>query len=334
MMKNPMARIVSTGMCVPDRVVTNYDLEKVMDTSHDWITQRTGIEERRHADEGTTPTDLAQAACERALRSANLKISDIDLLIVATLSPQHYFPGTAVFLQERLGMETKPALDLRAQCSGFIFGLSVGKAMIESGTHKRILVCGVEIQSRALNMTSDGRETAVLFGDGAGAAVLEASTMAEHGILHTILHTEGQHAKRLWVEAPTTASKPVLSEEMLLNGAHRPQMDGKFVFKNAVVRLPQVIREVLEPFSLSPKDIDLFIFHQANLRINEFVANSLALSPSQTFNNINKYGNCSAASVPICLDECVKEGRIKSGSLVCMAAFGSGFTWGANLVRW
>lgn len=328
------ARITGTGLSVPPRVVTNDDLAKIMETSNEWILQRTGIRERRHVDPGTTPTDLAEIACRKALDAAHVRVEDIDLLLVATLSPQHYFPGTCAFLQDRLRMGTTPSLDLRAQCSGFVYGLNVARAMIESGTYKKILLCGVEIQSRALDMSSEGRETAVLFGDGAGAVVIEAGENPEFGIMNVVLHSEGAYADKLWVEAPSNVESKAIDYAMLDRRAHIPKMEGKVVFKNAVVRLPQVVMETLAPFHLSPKDIDMFVFHQANLRINEHVAGSLGISAERCFNNIDRFGNCSAASIPICLDEAVRGGRIKDGSLVCVAAFGSGFTWGGALIRW
>lgn len=328
------ARIAGTGMCVPDRVVTNHDLAKIIDTSDEWIQQRSGIVERRHVDEGQTPSDLAVNAARKAMQAANVDVKDIDLLLVSTLSPEHYFPGTCSFVQRKLGMGTTPSLDLRAQCSGFLYGLSVANAMISSGQYKRILLIGVEVHSRALDFTDRGRDVAVLFGDGAGAVVLEASNSSEHGIVNVILHSEGEHAEKLWVEYPTSARSPYITPSLVEEGGASPKMDGKFVFKNAVVRLPQVVLETLAPLYLNPEDVDMFLFHQANLRINEFVAQGFGLSPEKTPFNINKYGNCSSASIPMLLDEMVRTNRIKSGDLVCLAAFGSGFTWGGALIRW
>ena len=328
------ARIAGTGMCVPDRVVTNHDLAKIMDTTDEWIQQRSGIVERRHVSEGETPSDLAVIAAKKAMKAADVKVEDIDLLLVTTLSPEHYFPGTSSFVQRKLGMGTTPAMDIRAQCSGFLYGLSTANALIASGQYKRILMVSVEVHSRALDFTDRGRDVAVLFGDGAGALVVEASPSKEHGIMNVVLHAEGEHAEKLWVEYPSMARSTHLSADIVNEGGAYPKMDGKFVFKNAVVRLPQVVLETLEPLYLKPDDVDLFLFHQANLRINEFVAQSFSLKAEKTPFNINRFGNCSSASIPMLLDEMITTGRVKSGDLMCMAAFGSGFTWGGALIRW
>lgn len=328
------ARIAGTGMCVPDRVVTNHDLAKIMDTSDEWIQQRSGIVERRHVSEGESPSDLAVGAAKKALQSAGCKVDDIDLLLVTTLSPEHYFPGTSSFVQRKLGMGTTPAMDIRAQCSGFLYGLSTANALVASRQYQRILLVSVEVHSRALDFTDRGRDVAVLFGDGAGAMVIEASPSEEHGIMNVVLHAEGEHAEKLWVEYPSMARETHLSPEIVNDGGAYPKMDGKFVFKHAVVRLPQVVQETLTPLHLKPNDIDLFLFHQANLRINEYVAQAFSLESARVPFNINRYGNCSSASIPMLLDEMITTGRVKSGDLLCMAAFGSGFTWGGAVIRW
>ncbi|MCX6125713.1 MAG: ketoacyl-ACP synthase III [Proteobacteria bacterium] len=323
-----------TGMCVPDRVVTNLELAERMNTTDEWIRQRTGIVERRHVVDGETPGGLGTKAALNAMARAKCRVDDIDLLLVATLSPEHYFPGTASFIQRSLGMGTKPSMDIRAQCSGFIYGLSVANSLIVSGQYKRILLVAVEVQSRGLDFSDRGRDMAALFGDGAGAVVVEASKSPEHGFMNIVLKSEGEHAERLWVEYPSMASTPHCPASAIEEGRIYPKMDGKFVFKSAVARLPEVIQESLEPLHLSPRDIDTFVFHQANLRINEFVANSFGL-PAQKFPyNIDRYGNCSSASIPILLDECVRNGAMSRGNLVCFAAFGSGFTWGSAVMRW
>jgi 3-oxoacyl-[acyl-carrier-protein] synthase-3 len=327
------AVITGTGMCVPDRVVTNNDLAKLMDTSDEWITQRTGIRERRFVEDGIKPSDLAMKAIQQALGNAKTQASSIDLIIVATLTPEHMFPGTGFFLQSKLSIPGTPVLDLRSQCSGFIYGLSTANAFIKSGQYKRIVVCGVEVHSRALDFTTRGRDTAVLFGDGAGAVVVEASDDLERGVLATTLHSDGAYADKLWAKYPSTASTPHISAQIIEEGGVYPQMDGKLVFKHAVTRLPEVIMETLGKIHLKPADIDLFLFHQANLRINEKVASDLSIPEGKLFNNIQKYGNCSAASIPMCLHEAYEAGRIKKGSMVCMAAFGSGFTWAASVIR-
>ena len=331
------SKIVGTGMCVPDRVVTNHDLAKRMDTSDEWIRQRTGIVERRWIEDGQSPADLAEGAALRALEAAGLEAGDIDCILLSTLSPQHDFPGTSFFLHERLGVGEIPCIDLRAQCSGFLYGLSFADAMICTGRFQRVLVLGCEVHSTGIEVTDRGRDLAVLFGDGAGAVVLQANEDPEDtaGILEVRLHAEGRHAKRLWLEAPSSAHHPVrVTHEMIDDGRVFPQMQGKFVFKHAVTRMPEVLRETLSAASVKLEDVDLFLFHQANLRINEFVANQLEIPPARCMNNIQRYGNCSAASIPMLLDEAVREGRIQSGQLVSMTAFGSGFTWASALVRW
>jgi 3-oxoacyl-[acyl-carrier-protein] synthase-3 len=329
-----MVRITGTGMHVPPRVVTNADLEKRMNTSDEWIVQRTGIHTRRHVDPGTGPADLAREASLAALAAAGLEPADLDMSVVASLSPHHEFPGTSAFLQDLLGIAEIPAMDVRCQCTGFLYALSVGRLFVASGQYRRVLVCGAEVHSTGLEFADRGRDTAVIFGDGAGAVILEPSEESERGILSVHLHAEGKHAKKLWVEAPGSVYSPRLTPEMLEQGKHFPYMDGRFVFKHAVTRMPEVVREALEANKCEIGDVDLFLFHQANLRINEYVAGQLGIAPERTHHNIQTYGNCSAASIPMALDECVRGGRLQPGALVCMAGFGSGFTWGSALLRW
>jgi 3-oxoacyl-[acyl-carrier-protein] synthase-3 len=326
--------MTGTGMAVPPRVVTNEDLAKIMDTSDEWIRQRTGIEERRHVDEGVTPSDLALEASQKALAAAGLKPTDIDFILVATLSPEQFFPGTCSFLQAKLGLDTTPGLDIRAQCSGFVYGLEVGQALIASGQYKRILLVGVEIQSVALDMTDRGRDTAVLFGDAAGAVILEPAKNPEFGIRRVITRLEGKHTDKLGVVYPSAVGGRWIKEEHLKTAGHNPYMDGRFVFKNAVSRMPEVINEVLKDQNLGVADIDLWLFHQANLRINEYISLGMKIPPEKIYNNIHKYGNTSAATIPTLLDECVRAGRVKPGDKIMMTAFGAGFTWGAALVVW
>jgi 3-oxoacyl-[acyl-carrier-protein] synthase-3 len=327
-------KISGTGMHVPPKVVTNHDLAKLMDTTDEWIQQRSGIKERRYVEDGVTPTDIAFEAAQAALDKAGLKGSDIDLLVVATLSPEHFFPGNSSFLQDRLGMGTAPALDVRCQCTGFLYALNVGQLFVASGQYNKVMVVGVEIHSRGVELATRGRDVAVLFGDGAGAVILEPAEKEDQGFLSIHLHAEGKYADKLWVEAPGMAHSPnMISEAMLHEGKQFPYMDGRFVFKNAVTRMPEVIREGLSANNLTTDDVDFFLFHQANMRINEFVAGQLKVPAEKTYNNIQKYGNCSAASIPICLAECVDDGKIKRGDLVAMTGFGSGFTWGTALVR-
>ena len=327
-------RITGTGMHVPERVVTNDDLAALMDTSDEWIRQRTGVATRHHVDPGTGPAELAREATAKALDAAGIEAGDLDLIIVASLSPHHDFPGTSAFLQHQLGLSEIPAMDIRCQCTGFLYALEVGRLFVASGQYDRVLVCGAEVHSTGLDFSTRGRDTAVIFGDGAAGFILEPSNDSERGILSVHLHAEGEHARRLWVEAPGSARSPRISAEDLEQGRHFPHMDGRFVFKHAVRRMPEVIHEALDQNKCSLEDVDLFLFHQANLRINEYVANQLGIPPEKTHNNIEVYGNCSAASIPMCLDECVRRGVLEEGGLVCMAGFGSGFTWGSALIRW
>jgi 3-oxoacyl-[acyl-carrier-protein] synthase-3 len=330
------AKITGTGMYVPDRVVTNKDLEAWMDTSDEWIRQRSGIEERRWITPGQTPADLAEQAARQALEEAALDPDQVDCILLATLSAQAEFPGTSFFLQERLGGET-PCFDLRAQCSGFLYGLSVARSFVCSGQYRRVLLVGAEVHSTGIDVSTEGRDVAVLFGDGAGAVVVEANDDPDDpsGVLAVRLGAEGRHATKLWIEAPGSGHHPVrISQELLDRKAHFPRMEGRFVFKHAVRRMPQVLREALDEAGAKQEDVDLFLFHQANLRINEFVAGSLDIPPARIRNNIQRYGNCSAGSIPILLAECSRDGSLRQGDLVSLTAFGSGFSWASAVVRW
>lgn len=331
---NISATITGTGMAVPPRVVTNDDLSKLMDTSDEWIRQRTGIEERRYVADGVGPADLAFEAAQKAIQAASITPSDIDFVLVATISPQQYFPGTCSFLQAKLGLGTTPGLDIRAQCSGFIYGLELAQALIISGQYRRILLVGVEVQSVALDLSDRGRDTATLFGDAAGAVILDAAKDRAHGIKRVITHLEGQYADKLGLRFPSAVGGEWIKQEHLAEGTHNPYMDGRFVFKNAVTRMPEVIGEVLQDQKLAVEDIDLWLFHQANLRINEHISLTLRIPNEKIYNNIQKYGNTSAATIPTLLDECVRSGRLKPGQRVLMTAFGAGFTWGAALMVW
>ena len=330
-------KITGTGMYVPENVVTNHDLEKRMDTNDEWIRQRSGIVERRHVDGTETPVDLAEQASRRALEAAGVGADELDGIILATLSPQHEFPGTSFFLHERLGVPEIPCFDLRAQCSGFLFSLATADAFIRSGQMRRVLVVGCEVHSTGLEFSTRGRDTAVLFGDGAGAVVLEANDGADDrsGLLAIRMHAQGEHGKRLWIEAPGSAFWPErINQQMVDEGRHFPRMEGRFVFKHAVTRMPEVLRETLDAAGTKLDDVDLFLFHQANLRINEFVASSLGIAPEKCPSNIERYGNCSAASIPMLLDEAVRSGRLRPGQLVALTSFGSGFTWATAVIRW
>jgi 3-oxoacyl-[acyl-carrier-protein] synthase-3 len=332
---NRRSKIVGTGMYVPDGVVTNQDMTQWMDTSDEWIRQRSGIEERRWVEPGTPPSELGEKAVRRALDDAGLEPSDLDCIVLATLSAEADFPGTSYFLQARLGLDETPCFDLRAQCSGFLFSLGVADSFIRAGQFERVLVVGCEIHSAGLDRSTAGRDVTVLFGDGAGAVILEANSDDSDpaGILECRMHSEGQHAKKLWLEAPSCALYPRMTHELIEEGRVWPKMDGRFVFKNAVTRMPQVLHEALNATSLKVGDIDWFLFHQANLRINEFVAKQMELPPEKCPSNIQRYGNCSAAAIPMLLDEIRRDGRAKPGQLVAMTGFGSGFTWGSAIVR-
>jgi 3-oxoacyl-[acyl-carrier-protein] synthase-3 len=327
------AAILGTGRALPPRVVTNDDLARSMDTSDDWIVQRTGIRERRFVDPGTGTADLGAAAARLAIERAGLTPRDIDLIVFATLSPDIFFPGSGVLVQEKLGMDTVGALDIRTQCTGFVYGLSLAEAYIKAGIHDHVLVIGAEIQSTGLDMSDAGRDVSVIFGDGAGAAVVGPAA-AGTGILSTHLHAEGKYAKELMLEAPASREHPRLSPRMLEERRHYPRMNGRLVFVHALRRFPEVIREALDANGYSLADLSLVIPHQANLRITQAVAEALKVPPEKVFSNIERYGNTTAASIPIALDECLEQGRIRPGDLVCLASFGSGFTWASALVRW
>lgn len=328
------ARITGTGMYVPEKVVTNFDLEKLMDTSDDWIRERAGIVERRHVDSEVGPAGLAYEAAKIALENAKLEPKDIDLIIFATLSPEYQFPGSGVLLQEKLGLPGIPALDVRNQCTGFIYGLSVAEQYIKTGTYKRIMLVGAEIHSTGLDMTTRGRDLAVLFGDGAGVVIVETSDDPDRGILSSHIHADGRFAKELYAENPGGLHIPRLTHEMIDEGSIYPFMNGRQVFKHAVVRFCGAIEECLQANHVSPDQVKLVIPHQANQRITEAVAHRFGYSMDRVFSNIHKYGNTTAASIPIALHEAWVEGKIEPGDYVVLVAFGSGFTWGSILMRW
>jgi len=334
-MKNTI--ITGVGHYVPENVVKNSDLQLIMETSDEWIQERTGIKERRWVatDSDDTTSSMGTKAARKAIADAGLEVSDIDFIIFATLSPDYYFPGPGVMVQQQLGLDTVGALDIRNQCSGFIYGLSVADQFIKTGHYKNILLIGSELHSGGLDKTTRGRGVSVIFGDGAGAVVLQASDEAGKGILTTKLHSEGQHAKELVLIGPSTAHwvDAIIEENNPENLSYYPHMNGNFVFKHAVTRFQEVIREALETVGKETSDIDLLIPHQANLRISQYVQAKMGLAPEKVFNNIMKYGNTTAASIPIALSEAKAEGILKKGDLLCLAAFGSGFTWGSALVQ-
>jgi 3-oxoacyl-[acyl-carrier-protein] synthase-3 len=332
------SKIKGLGYYVPDNVVTNDDLSRIMDTNDEWIQERTGIQERRHIVPGEdTTTTMGVKAARIAIERSGVAITDIDFVVFATLSPDYYFPGPGVLVQRDLGMNTVGALDVRNQCSGFVYAISVADQYIKTGMYKNILVIGSEVQSTGLDMTDRGRSVSVIFGDGAGAAVLSREEDLTKGILSTHLHSEGQHAEELVVKAPGMGGRwitDILSENNPDDESYFPYMNGQFVFKNAVVRFSEVINEGLDANNLQVSDINMLIPHQANLRISQFIQKKFGLTDDQVFNNIQKYGNTTAASVPIALTEAWEQGKIKSGDLVILAAFGSGFTWASAVIRW
>ncbi|WP_293888802.1 MULTISPECIES: 3-oxoacyl-ACP synthase III family protein [unclassified Sphingobacterium] len=345
------SKIAGIGYYVPKNVYTNNDLTRFMDTSDEWIQERTGIKERRYADRiGETTTTMGVEAAKIAIERAQITAQDVDFIIFATLSPDYYFPGCAVLLQREMGMNEVGALDVRNQCSGFIYALSIADQFVKTGMYKNVLVVGSEKHSFALDFSTRGRAVSVIFGDGAGAVVVQPTAEDGKGILSTHLHSDGAEAEKLAMYYPGASSGIWLDEmpkwpeqelggllmtkEMLEDGTAFPNMDGQAVFKKAVVKFPEVIQEALEKNNLKTNDIDLLIPHQANLRISQFVQKTLGLREDQVFNNIQKYGNTTAASVPIALCEAWEEGKIKNGDLICLAAFGAGFTWGSALIRW
>ncbi len=328
--------IKSTGRYVPPRVVTNDDLAKWMDTSDEWIRQRTGIEQRHWIPEegGVGSSDLALEATKIALDRAGWTPAAIDLIIFATLSPDIFFPGPGCLLQHKLGLNSTPALDIRQQCTGFIYGLATADAYIRSGLANRILLACAEVHSTGLDISTRGRDVTVIFGDGAGVVCVEGiETDQDVGVLASSLHANGEFAKSLMVEAAASRLNPRISEEMLREGRQYPVMDGKTIFKEAVRSLPDVSREVLQKAGLSLEDIDLFIPHQANMRINQFFQQSLKVPEDKVFHNIQRYGNTTAASIPIALDEALEMNIVGDGSTVIFLALGAGLTWGAVLMR-
>jgi len=332
------SKITGLGKYVPENIVTNDDLSQMMDTNDAWIQERTGIKERRHIKkgDGNSTSVMAVKASKVAIERAGLSVDDIEMIIFATLSPDMYFPGGGVEVQEQMGMKTIPALDVRNQCSGFVYGLSVADQFIKTGMYKNILVIGAENHSGGLDFTTRGRNVSVIFGDGAGAVVLSRNEQSGVGILSTHLHSEGKHKDELALQGPSTRYwvPQIIAENPQEDIPYYPHMNGTFVFKHAVVRFSEVINEGLQANNLDVADIDLLIPHQANLRISQFIQRKFGLSDDKVFNNIQKYGNTTAASIPIALTEAWEEGKIKEGDLVVLAAFGSGFTWASAVIRW
>ena len=353
------SKIAGIGYYVPERTVTNNELIRVMDTTDEWIQERTGIQERRYGKKHQETTSSMGAAATRiACERAGIQPEEIDFIVFATLSPDYYFPGCGVLLQRELGITHKEvgALDVRNQCSGFIYALSIADQFVKTGMYKNVLVVGSEMHSMGLDFSTRGRNVTVIFGDGAGAVIVQPTDDPNHGILTTKLHSNGTYAEKLAFINPgshggyhfdklgeevdfgyppaDTLGEIFLTPKMKDEGLYYPNMEGQFVFKMAVQKFPEVIQEALDEAGLKTADIDMFIPHQANLRISQFVQKKLGLRDDQVWNNIQKYGNTTAASVPIALCEAWEAGKVKEGNLVCLAAFGSGFTWGSALIRW
>lgn len=332
------SRITGVGGFVPPRVVTNDDLSQLMDTSDEWIVERTGIRQRHWVDPETSTSDLALEAATAALGAAGVDKGDIDMLIVATLSSDHFFPGTACFLQKKMKISEIPALDIRQQCTGFIYATSIADQFIRTGMYDKVLVIGAEVHSKGLDVTTEGRDVSVLFGDGAGAVVMEATETdgsADAQIFSTHLHADGSGAEYLWLPSPGMAFEDgLVTEAHLKRGDQYPKMNGRAVYVNAVKRMTEGVVDALAANDVALEDVDLFFFHQANLRINEAVAQRLGIPPEKVYNTIQKYGNTTAATIPLGMRDAVEDGTLQPGMLVACGAFGSGFTWGSMLLRW
>jgi len=333
------SKIIGLGHYVPDNIVTNDDLSKIMDTNDQWIQERTGIKERRWVKpgDGQSTFSMGLEAAKKAISNSGIKKEDLDLIVFATLSPDYYFPGPGVQVQEALEINTVAALDIRAQCSGFVYSISVADHFIKTGMYKNVLVIGSELQSHGIDKSTRGRSISVIFGDGAGAAVLTREDDPTKGILSTHIHSEGKHALELATEAPGMGSRwvtDIIKDNDPEDFSYRPYMNGQFVFKHAVRRFSEVINEGLQKNNLEVSDIDMLIPHQANLRISQFIEKKFGLSDDKVYNNIQKYGNTTAASIPIALSEAHQQGKVKKGDTVVLAAFGSGFTWGSVIIKW
>lgn len=329
------SRILGAGHYVPERIVTNDELSQMMNTNNEWIVERTGIQERRWFTPGVdTVTNMSAKASRMAMERAGIAVQDIDFIVFATITSDYFLPGNGVLLQRELGLDSIGALDIRNACSGFIYALSVADQFIKTGMYKHILVVGAEIQSSALDKSDEGRSSAVIFADGAGAVVLGAVAENESGILSTHLHSQGAYAEELYCIAPSSSGKVRISQEMIDRGDFFLKMNGNAVFKHAVVRFMEVIQEALDANHLQKEDLDLLIPHQANLRISQYIQQKLQLPDEKVFNNIMYLGNTTAGTIPIAISQAWEQGRLKKDDLICLAAFGSGFTWASALLRW
>lgn len=329
------SRILGVGHYVPERRVTNQELSEMMNTNNEWIVERTGIESRHWFTPGVdTVTNMSKKAAVIAMDRAGVQASEIDFIVFATITPDYFIPGNGVLLQRELGMGTIGALDIRNACSGFIYALSIADQFIKTGMYKKILVIGAEIQSSALDKSDEGRSSSVIFADGAGAAILGAVESDQPGILSTHLHSQGEHAEELYCKDPGSSREVRISPKLIESGSFFLKMNGNTVFKHAVVRFMEVIKEALDSNQLDQSAIDLLVPHQANLRISQYIQKQLGLADEKIFNNIMTKGNTTAATIPIALSEAWEQGKIKEGDLICLAAFGSGFTWASALLTW
>lgn len=332
------SKVVGVGSYVPPRKVTNQDLEKLMDTNDEWIQQRSGIKTRYWVDKETCTTDLALEATMRALEDAKMDKSELDMIIFATITPDHDFPGASCFFQEKLGVPGIAALDIRQACSGYIYAQSIADKFIKSGSHKNILVIGAEIHSKAMDISTEGRNISVLFGDGAGAVIYSRTEVNDPQkdayLIDTDLHADGKYAKELWLPAPGTAFERRMDQRIIDEKLHFPIMNGKTVFVHAIKRMGETLNHTLEKNGYTLEDVDCFLFHQANLRINQKVAETMGIPEEKVFNTIQDYGNTTAATIPLGMDIAIKQGALKKGMLVASAAFGSGFTWASSLLRY
>jgi 3-oxoacyl-[acyl-carrier-protein] synthase-3 len=328
------SRIISTGRYLPPKVVTNHDLAKVINTNDAWIQERSGIVERRFVEGEVGASDLGFEAGKIAIERAGITAKDLDMIIFATLSPDYTFPGPGCLVQDMLGVPGIAVADIRNQCSGFLYGMSIADQFIKTGMYDRVLVVGAEVHSTGLEFADSGRDVTVLFGDGGGAMVIGVSDDQDRGILSTHLHADGRGFRDLWIEGPASRYMPRVTHQMIDEGRQWPKMNGKNVFKNAVTFLPEVINEALSANGVKLEDIAWLIPHQANMRINQFVAHKLGYPQEKVWHNIQRYGNTTAATLPLCLDEMLEQNVVKEGDLLMFAAFGAGFTWGSALVRW
>jgi 3-oxoacyl-[acyl-carrier-protein] synthase-3 len=328
------SRILSTGRYLPPKVVTNHDLARVINTNDQWIQERSGIVERRYVEGEVGASDLGFEAAKIAIDRAGIKPSDIDMIIFATLSPDYTFPGSGCLLQKMLDVPGKAVVDIRNQCTGFLYGMSIADQFIKTGMFDKVLVVGAEVHSTGLEFADSGRDVTVLFGDGGGAMVIGVSDDPDRGILSTHLHADGRGFKDLWIEGPSSRYMPRVSHQMIDEGRQWPKMNGRNVFRGAVTHLPEVINEALETNGIKLDDVAYLIPHQANMRINQFVAHKLGYPQEKVWHNIQRYGNTTAATLPLCLDEMLEQDLVKEKDLLMFAAFGAGFTWGSALVRW